>query len=260
HLPALRLVDAHRRRRGAGETGVAALAGGGVEDERRLPRQVRRVDDVLPALAGDLELDQPRRLRRGRERHLDGVTVVLEGAVLRFPAGLRGGVERAARDGQVDDLTDDHARASRHRIHGRRGGNPHLALEGERVVTRRRRELPEHELRPGDGGAGAGGGGGGSLSRGRRPQGRGGRGGGGSLSRGRRRLVGVAHAVTVLVAADGDDVGDPEVEHEGFITHRIEEDVAREAEAGGAVAHAAVGSDGDHLAAPEGADAAHQHV
>src|SRR5207249_7983993 len=86
-------------------------------------------------------------------------------------------------------------------------------------------ELPEHELRPGDGGAGAGGGGGGSLSRGRRPQGRGGRGGGGSLSRGRRRLVGVARAVTVLVAADGDDVGDPEVEHEGFITHRIEEDV-----------------------------------
>src|SRR5438874_13804636 len=46
----------------------------------------------------------------------------------------------------------------------------------------------------------------------------------------------------------------------GFITHRIEEDVAREGEAGGAVAHAAVGSDGDHLAAAERADAAHQHV
>src|SRR5207245_5557924 len=53
---------------------------------------------------------------------------------------------------------------------------------------------------------------------------------------------------------------DPEVEDEGFVTRRIEEEVAREPEAGGTVAHAAVGSDGDHLAAPGGADAAHQHV
>src|SRR5207249_4875116 len=136
HLPALRLVDAHRRRRGAGETGVAALASGGVEDERRLPRQVRRVDDVAPALPGDLELDQPRRLRRGREGHREGATVVLEGAVLRFPAGLRGAVERAARDGQVDDLADDHARAGRHRIHGRGGATRPLAREKPTPVAR----------------------------------------------------------------------------------------------------------------------------
>src|SRR5206468_8062268 len=56
------------------------------------------------------------------------------------------------------------------------------------------------------------------------------------------------------------DVGDPKVEDESFVTRRIEEEVARETEAGGTIAHAAVGGDGDHLAALERADAAHQQV
>src|SRR5919197_3799971 len=109
HPRALRPVDADGRGRRARKAGVAALPGGGVEDERRLPGQVRRVDGPAPGPAADGELHPSGHLARRLERHLRdaedaalAVAVRERAVLLRLPARPRDGVEGAAGDGRVE--------------------------------------------------------------------------------------------------------------------------------------------------------------